>query len=293
MATKKKGIDISEHQGKLNFEKLKSAVDFIIIRGGYGNTIDSYAVRNITECERLKIPYGIYWFSYALNPSDAKAEANRLCDLADRYNPTYPLCFDFEYDSDRYAKQYCGVNLTNADRAKIACAFLETIENRNYYAVIYTNIDYMSKGFSYDTIGKYDIWLAQWGVSSPSKTCGMWQYGADNFGEYSNLDADISYVDYPYYINKNGLHGKNKKSTSTTTTKDDKKTETTKPKKDKTTIVNNSVNYFKKNKASKYYDKAQQVIAGKYKTGNERKKLLNVEGYDYDIVQNIVNDILG
>ena len=71
-----KGIDVSEHQGVIDWTMVKGNVDFAMLRAGYGqNNIDKQFVRNIKECNRLNIPCGIYWFSYALNESMARQEA--------------------------------------------------------------------------------------------------------------------------------------------------------------------------------------------------------------------------
>ena len=283
------GIDVSKWQGRIDWSLVKNdGIQFAMIRStfGWGQGSEDFLFKtNYENAKKVDMPVGVYHYSYARTPEEAVKEADFCHSVIKGKKFEYPVAYDMEES---------GVASLGKERVSaIAKAFCERMQSYGYYVCIYANKHWLENYFTNEILENYDIWLAQWGVSSPSKTCGMWQYGADSFGGYSNLDADISYVDYPYYINKNGLHGKNKKSTSTTTTKNDKKTETTKPKKDKTTIINNSVNYFKKNKASKYYDKAQQVIAGKYKTGNDRKKLLNAEGYDYDIVQNIVNDILG
>ena len=61
-----KGIDVSEHQGTIDWNQVKGNIDFAILRAGYGNNnIDKQFIRNICECNRLGIPVGIYWFSYA------------------------------------------------------------------------------------------------------------------------------------------------------------------------------------------------------------------------------------
>ena len=67
----KKAVDISHHNGVVNFEKLKKAVDYVIIRCGYGqdrvSQDDKQWERNVRECERLGIPYGVYLYSCAKN----------------------------------------------------------------------------------------------------------------------------------------------------------------------------------------------------------------------------------
>ena len=68
------GIDISEHNGNIDLIPYKG--QFAIIRVGWGNfTIDKKFARNVAECKRLGIPFGVYHYSYALNVETAKHEA--------------------------------------------------------------------------------------------------------------------------------------------------------------------------------------------------------------------------
>ena len=95
-----KYIDVSEHQGVIDWEKVKDNVDGVIIRAGYGRgNADKQFVRNITECNRLGIPCGVYWFSYAYNPDMARNEAKYCLDAIKPYRVELPVAYDFEYDS--------------------------------------------------------------------------------------------------------------------------------------------------------------------------------------------------
>ena len=101
-----KGVDVSRHQGIIDWDKFleDEHSDFAIIRAGFGkNNIDAQAVRNVAECERLGIPYGLYWFSYALTPEMARREAEYLSDFVGKHKPSYPLVYDFEYDTVTHA----------------------------------------------------------------------------------------------------------------------------------------------------------------------------------------------
>ena len=73
----KRGIDISAHQGNIDLSALKSQIDFVIIRVGYGTkgTIDTKFKRNADLCRSLGIPVGFYWYSYALDQNGARQEA--------------------------------------------------------------------------------------------------------------------------------------------------------------------------------------------------------------------------
>lgn len=198
-----KGIDVSKHNGVIDWMDVKYHIDFAMLRAGYGkNNIDTMFNRNAAACERYGIPYGVYWFSYAHTPEMARNEAKYCLEIISEFNPTYPVCFDFEYDSAAYAKKN-GVTVTKKLMCDMAIAFLSEIEKAGYYAMNYTNIDYLNKGFSSLT-SKYDTWLAQWSVKTPSKPCGIWQY-SDNgkvAGIAGKVDMNYSYHDYAEIINK-------------------------------------------------------------------------------------------
>ena len=124
MGKNKKCIDVSEHNGIINWEEVKPHIDYVIIRAGYGkNTEDKKFKYNIEQCEKLKIPVGVYWFSYSCSVYDAQKEAAKCISLIEKYNISLPVFFDFEYDSVRYAKEH-GVPMTKKLVLAIAKEFL-------------------------------------------------------------------------------------------------------------------------------------------------------------------------
>lgn len=263
----KKGVDVSTHNGKINWSKVKGKIDFAMIRAGYSKTFDARVTNNINGCRANRIPYGLYWFSYALTVEDAIKEANTLCDFADMCDATYPLAYDWEYGSDNYAAK-CGVKMTNAKREEFARAFLNRVEERGYYAMIYTNLDYLSKGFA-NLISRYDLWLANWGVSKPKKSCGIWQTtDSGNVEGIGKCDLDICYKDYPTII---AAMKKNKIEQSA----------------NKNTLEDIKNKYWEK-----YIGIAKDVIADKYGVNPVRKEKLKSLGYDYDLVQEIVTALV-
>ncbi len=204
-----KGIDISKYQGDVNFEVLKNSdIKFVIIRAGWGqNNIDGKFKRNITECNRLGIPCGVYWFSYALNPVQAKAEAKACLTAIAPYKLQYPVCFDFEYDSVTYSVKH-GVNVTKESASAIAKAFLSEVENAGYWATNYTNLDFSKRYFDDYIMKKYDVWAARYTATAKdiAATAGLWQYSSKGKvpGINGNVDMDIAHKDYPTLIaNKN------------------------------------------------------------------------------------------
>ena len=211
MSTFYRGIDVSEHQGTIDWDAVSGSVDFAMLRAGYGRgNLDKQFVRNITECNRLGIPCGVYWFSYALTAADAAQEAVYCLAAIEPYTVEYPVCFDFEYASVEYAAN-AGVSVTKALASAMAQAFCGVIEADAYYAMLYSNPDYLSRYFDSATAARFDLWLASWQTNpdptAPPRSCGVWQYGTTAVGGIAgNVDGDVSYNDYPTILREFGLN---------------------------------------------------------------------------------------
>lgn len=187
------GIDVSYWNNQINWSKAAKNIDFAMIRAGYGiNNIDSRCLYNADQCAKHNIPFGFYWFSYAINEEMARDEANYLCDIADSYCVSLPLAFDFEYDSYNNATSELGYAIGEEYMANLAIAFLEQVKKRGYEPMIYTNCDFFNRGF-YRLGRKYKIWLAQWEVDTPMMDCYMWQYSDAEF-----VDGIKGLVDHDY-----------------------------------------------------------------------------------------------
>lgn len=160
------GIDVSKHNGIINWEKVKKdSCDFAILRAGYGkfsNQIDSLFKYNANQCIFNKIQFGVYWFSYALDEKDAIAEAetcyNTIKDYLD--SMTLPVFYDFEYDSESYAEKQ-GVYFNNASRTAIINAFCKFFKDKNIPCGYYSNSDYL-KNKLYPKKLNFPLWLAQY-----------------------------------------------------------------------------------------------------------------------------------
>ena len=173
-----KGIDISEHQGRIDWNKVKDHVDFVMLRAGYGrNNIDKQFIRNIEECNRLCIPVGIYWFSYAWNTEMARNEARYVLEAIKGYRVDYPISYDLEYDTLNYASKN-GVTIGKRLATDMINAFCSTIEQAGYKAMNYANPDFINNKF-YNNEVNYPLWLAWYGVSEDRAKAynpSMWQY---------------------------------------------------------------------------------------------------------------------
>ena len=205
----KLGIDISAHQGNIDLATLQSQIDFVIIRVGYGTkgTIDSKFIRNADLCKSLGIPFGFYWYSYALDESGAEAEANACIAAIDAYKNDYTMgvWFDME-DADGY-KNKNGMP-SNETLRKICAKFCSKLEEAGYYAGIYASQSWFNNQLNGSEITPYDKWVAQWPTSGGSQKglavdvssrsdLSLWQFtSVGSFTGYSgSLDCDYAYKD--------------------------------------------------------------------------------------------------
>lgn len=208
-----KYIDVSEWQGVIDWEKAKPHIDGAIIRAGYGKgTPDKRFTYNASECNRLGIPCGAYWFSYAKSEDEAKAEARYLLDAVKPYRMELPLCYDFEYDSVKNAASH-GVEVTMELASGFASAFLSEIETGGYFALNYANPDFLSTYFDKSITQRYGLWLASWPVAKkfdlakPPRKCYIWQWGKSSIpGIIGEVDTNEVYMDFPAEIQKAGLN---------------------------------------------------------------------------------------
>lgn len=209
-------IDISEHQGIIEWEKVKPNIDGVIVRAGYGSkgTPDKRFTYNVSECNRLGIPCGAYWFSYATTPAEAEAEARALLKAVKPYRIELPLAFDFEYDSVKNAKNR-GVNVTKELGTSLVYAFCETIEAGGYWCINYANPDFLSHYYAPEVPQRFGLWLAKWPGGSPDVTkkprpdVQMWQWGGSPIPGITpgkDVDTNESYIDFAKLIRESKLN---------------------------------------------------------------------------------------
>lgn len=220
----KKGIDVSVHQGVIDWSKVRGLVDFAIIRAGMGNTAkqrDEQFLNNINGCIKYGIPYGFYWFSYAHTEAEAIKEAKAFLEVIKPYKPEYPVAFDFEYEGYDYVKRVHNITLSKEQLTKNAKAFLKTLEQAGYYTINYSNLDYLNNRFTPEITSRFDLWYARPNISQPDKKCGIWQYSwaGKVAGISTDVDMNYAYKDYPAIIKSAGLNGFAKTTTPKPETK--------------------------------------------------------------------------
>lgn len=199
MATKI--IDVSTWQGNIDWSEVKAdGVQGAIIRAGFGKVAsqkDNKFERNYTNAKAAGMPIGAYWYSYATSVADAKKEAEVCLSILKGKQFEYPIYYDLEDPS----MTGCGKSVLT----QIATTFCETLESAGYYVGIYSNPNWLNNYLNYNTVKKYTLWLAHWGVSEPSYECGLWQYSSSGSvsGISGRVDMNWGYQDFPTEI-KNG-----------------------------------------------------------------------------------------
>ena len=202
------GVDVSEWQGVIDWKRVKADADFAIIRAGYGqNNIDKQAVRNVKGAIENELPYGLYWFSYAVTPADADRESQYLeAFIEANCGASLPrmVAFDYEYASVEYAENKGGDVSVSAVR-QVVDAFMTRMNKYNPY--LYINPDFMKRYFNGLA---YKYWLAQWPVEPKNFPFGfeIWQYGSNGsvMGINTRVDVNLSEwgvwnkVDKPWYV---------------------------------------------------------------------------------------------
>lgn len=200
----KRIIDVSHHQKGLKLDSIPS-VDGVIIRLGYADVIDKEAVGFINQCIDLQMPFGLYWYSYAVSEKEAQNELDTIVDVVNTINISeyckLPFFIDME-DADDRKKNKLGRNWSYADAADILLYMLP-------YLDAYIDMDigwYMSQNDTINVLKDspsldiYIKWIARWNELAPCIICEFWQYTNNYHG------VDASYINdclYDLLVTKN------------------------------------------------------------------------------------------
>ena len=193
-------IDVSDNNGQLDWDTIKSSIDGVIIRIGFGsdyeNQDDSQAIRNMRECERLGIPYGVYIYSYCLNIKEARSEAAHILRMIQGFNPVLGVWFDME-DADGYKRNHGLVPEQNGELLTDFCIeFMQIVKDAGYKTGVYANYSYFTNVLNDDRLMSFEgfnRWLAHWGIDEPSMNCLLWQCTSDAVIDGSSARTDFNY----------------------------------------------------------------------------------------------------
>lgn len=203
------GIDVSEHNGEIDWQSLKGEIDFAFIRVGYRGYLsgeineDLYAKENISACEKAGIPYGVYFYSQATNEKEAVEEANFVIRMVKGHKPSLPLIIDYEYAADEYGEltgRLYDASLERDDAAKLINAFCDRAEEKGYSFGVYASSSVFANKINTKKLNDNAlIWVADYnGRVTHNVNYTVWQYS-----KTGELDAVSSkYVDMNYWYNK-------------------------------------------------------------------------------------------
>lgn len=195
----KVGIDVSYHQGIIDWKEVKnSGIEFAIIRAGFGRTdVDQQFHANVLGCIANNIPFGVYWFIYGVNEDEATKNAELCNRTIAQYkdNITLGVWCDLEYDTDANARRR-GVALTKDIRTNMVIAFNERMKQYGYDVGVYANPDYLNTKFN--DLSAYPLWLAKYSSNKGNYDCIMWQYSSKGSvpGINGNVDMNHHYGEF-------------------------------------------------------------------------------------------------
>ena len=203
-----KGIDISYHNGTINWDKVKNSdVDFVIIRCGYGDNYtsqdDKKWLENVQACESRGIPYGVYIYSYAENVAQAQSEADHVLRLIRGHKLSYPVFYDLE-DEPTTGRH------TNQEILNMTRTFCTAIQNAGYNVGVYANKYWFTSKLTdsyYDTLPK---WVAQYNSKCTyAKEYMMWQCADDGKVNGISTRVDINFQMKSSWNNGGNNNGNN------------------------------------------------------------------------------------
>ena len=203
-------IDVSEWQGDIDWAKAKAdGVEGVIIRLGYGegNNADKKAQRNISECKRLGIPFGVYWYSYADTPSIAKEEGTDVVAKLKQFgvNPSdlaYPVYYDLEKWTWEGHQPPTDPNVYN----NIVNNWYSALQSAGYKNLgVYSYTSYLQGPLKHADIYAKTTWVAQYGArmgfdSFPTNSRG-WQYTSTGKVDGISGNVDMNAFGNKAYVN--------------------------------------------------------------------------------------------
>lgn len=219
----KVGIDVSYHQGTIDWTKVKSSgVEFVMLRIGYDYSMDTKFTTYLAGAKSVGLDIGVYFYSYADNVQDAINEAKNCVTWLDQYPATfsYPIVYDAEESKiSSFAADACA-------------AFCEVLSDSGYYPMIYANTNWLNNVITpLSKVSHIEFWQANYRTSYSGKTpaeCAayaenrpalnsynsnvrMWQCtdGGSVAGISGGVDTNISYVDFSEIIPREGYNGYN------------------------------------------------------------------------------------
>lgn len=197
------GVDVSKYQKNIDWEQIKKAgVSFVIVRIGYRGygasgalVLDPMFEEHFTNVKNAGLKVGVYFFSQATTEEEAKEEAFACAYVLNGRKLDYPIFFDTEASGASNGSGRAD-GLGMEDRTKCAIAFCEEVKAQGYKPGVYASTLWYRKRVNLNSLKKYTIWNAHYGVASSPIDCALWQgtCTARLPGYKGDLDVNISYI---------------------------------------------------------------------------------------------------
>ena len=195
------GIDVSSHQGGIDWPAVKAAgIDYAILRVGYRGygqgdlKQDDLFYHNLEQARQAGLDIGVYFFSQAVNKQEAQEEAQFVLTLLNGAPLDYPVYYDWETVSSTNART---ATVSGTELTECAQTFCNVIESAGYRAGVYFNLSMAYSFYNMLQLENYDFWLAEYNstISYPFAVS-MWQYAPDGRcpGVETNVDLNIRFI---------------------------------------------------------------------------------------------------
>lgn len=214
------GIDVSQYQGKIDWDKVKTeGIQFAILRIGYTNNStskrhykDTKFDYNYEECKRLGIKVGIYYRSAAISYEEGRYDAQLVLDWMKGKSLEIGIFTDIE---DKFFNE----NDSKSQITDGAKGFCDLLRANNWIAGVYSNVNFLKERVDMSQLEDYELWCASWSTVKPTvirEEYGIWQFGGERNPIRDNhldgitanvVDMDYLYQDYLSIAKEKGLNG--------------------------------------------------------------------------------------
>lgn len=190
-----KGIDVSYHQGEIDWQKVaQDGVEFAILRvgiRGYGTgkvVLDEQFENNVKGALSNGIKVGVYFYSQSINQEEVLEEARLVLEQIAPYRITGPVVYDAEKVNDSRTS-----SLSAAERTDMAIAFCEAVKEAGYRPMVYLNLDTAFSMLELERLEEYDKWLAHYGSEMYYPyDYKIWQYSEKGIVDGINAEVDLN-----------------------------------------------------------------------------------------------------
>lgn len=202
------GIDVSHHNGDIDWELAAQEIDFAFIRVGYSGygtgalMEDTRALSNLKNAKKAGVPIGVYYYSQATNKQEAKNEAEFVLEFIKKHDVQLPVVIDFEYPFDGEGKplgRLADAKLSPEDATELVNEFCKRVQKEGYISGVYASAYTFEAELNANKLDKDAIiWVADYrGENKYSGEYDIWQYsksGSCNGVSSENVDLNYWYL---------------------------------------------------------------------------------------------------